>query len=114
MLKALMALSSSLKSIIVKTDNQFNRYISNFTHNQNFAFVSKETYLIFTVKGSVFTFDLKRELGSSSFSVVATKLFHNAGPRIDIPSLLLRSLVFRLLQLTLEKRVGYEWEGILK
>ena len=50
MLKALMALSSSPKSIIVKTDNQFNRYVSNFTHNQNFAFVSKETYLIFAVK----------------------------------------------------------------
>ena len=50
MLKALMALSSSPKSIIVKTDNQFNIYVSNFTHNQNFALVSKETYLIFAVK----------------------------------------------------------------
>ena len=50
MLKALMALSSSPKSIIVKTDSQFNRYVSNFTHNQNFALVSKETYLIFAVK----------------------------------------------------------------
>ena len=50
MLKALMALSSSPKSIIVKTDNQFNIYVSNFTHNPNFALVSKEPYLIFAVK----------------------------------------------------------------
>ena len=31
----------------------------------------------------VFTFDLKRELDSSSFSVLVTKLFHIAGSRAD-------------------------------
>ena len=43
------------------------------------------------------TFDLKRELDSSSFSVVATKLFYKAGTRLDICNLLLRCLVFGLL-----------------
>ena len=33
MQKALMALSSSPKSINVKAGNQFNSYVSNFTHN---------------------------------------------------------------------------------
>ena len=45
----------------------------------------------------VFTFYLKRELDSNSFSVLATKLFHIDGPRIDMRDLLLRSLVFGLL-----------------
>ena len=34
MQKALMAFSSSPKSMIVKAGNQFNGYVSNFTHNQ--------------------------------------------------------------------------------
>ena len=32
--KGLMALSSSPKSIIVKAGNQFNGYVSNYTHNK--------------------------------------------------------------------------------
>ena len=32
--KALMALSSSPKSKIIKADNQFNGYVFNFTHDQ--------------------------------------------------------------------------------
>ena len=56
----------------------------------------------------VFTFALKRELDSSSVFVLATKLFHITGSSIDILNLLLHSLVFGLLQLMLEKRVGYE------
>ena len=32
--KALMALSSSPKSKIIKAGNQFNGYVSNFTHDQ--------------------------------------------------------------------------------
>ena len=39
----------------------------------------------------VFIFDLKRELDSGSFSVLAAKLFHIAGPRIDIGNKHLRS-----------------------
>ena len=42
----------------------------------------------------MFTFHLKREPDSSSFSILATKLFHIAGPCIDIRNLLLRSPVF--------------------
>ena len=44
-----------------------------------------------------FTFALIRELDSSSFSVLATKLFHVAAHSIDIGSLLFRNLVFSLL-----------------
>ena len=62
-----------------------------------FAFILKEIYFIFKVKEFSFYFDLKRELDSNSFSVLATKLFHITGPRIDIRNLLLRSLVFGLL-----------------
>ena len=63
-----------------------------------FAFILKESYLIFKVNRSlVFTFNLKRELDLSSFSVLPTKLFDIAGPRIYIRNLLLRSLVFGLL-----------------
>ena len=45
----------------------------------------------------ILTFYLKRELDSNSFSVLAIKLFHIDGPRIDIRDQLLRSLVFGLL-----------------
>ena len=65
-----MALSSSPKSIIVKAGNQFNGYVSNFTHNQKIqnknklAFVFKEIYFIFKVKefSSYFLFKMRARL----------------------------------------------------
>ena len=69
-------------------------------------FIKKVTSFL-TSRSLFFTFDLKRELDSSSFSVLATKLFHIAGHCIDIWNLLLRSLIFGLLQFTLEKPVGH-------
>ena len=47
--------------------------------------------------GLVFTFDLKIELDSHCFSVLAAKLFHITGPSMNICNLLFRSLVFGLL-----------------
>ena len=99
MQKTLMALSSIPKPII-KADNRLNGYISNFTHNQkiqnksNLCVYFKVTSFLKS-KNLVFTFDLKRELDSSSFSALATKLFHIAGPRIQ--NLLLCGLVLDLL-----------------
>ena len=50
MQKALMALSSSHKSIIIKAGNQFNGYVSYFTHNQKIQDKTKEgRYFIFKV-----------------------------------------------------------------
>ena len=69
-------------------------------------FIKKVTSFL-TSRSLFFTFDLKRELDSSSFSVLATKLFHIAGHCVDIWNLLLRSLIFGLLQFTLEKPVGH-------
>ena len=54
---------------------------------------TKITFAFSKSRSVVFNFDLKRELDSSSFSVLSTKLFHIAGSRIDIRNLLLRSLV---------------------
>ena len=100
MQKTLIALPSSPKSIIVKAGNQFNGYVSNFNDNQkmkNFAFILKKVSSFSKSMSLVFTFNLKRELDSGSFSVLGTKLFHIAGSRIDIRNLLLRGLVFGLL-----------------
>ena len=106
-----MALSSSLNLIIVKAGKQFSGYVSNFTQSKKY----KTKVTLFSKSRSlVFTFALKRELDSSSFFVLATKLFHITGSPIDILNLLLHSLVFGLLQLMLEKRVWYEWERISK
>ena len=103
MQKALMAFSSSPKSRIIKAGNQLNGYVSNFTHDQkiqnknNLCIYFKRKLLFSKSRSLVFTFDLKRELDSSSFSLLAAKLFHIAGPFIDIWNLILRSLVFGLL-----------------
>ena len=67
--------------------------IKKYKRKINFAFISKKK----KSRSLVLNFDLKRELDSSSFSVLATKLFHVVGPRIDIRNLLLRSLVFGLV-----------------
>ena len=71
--------------------------MKNFKTKITFAFILKENEFIFKVRGFSFTFDLKRELETSSFSVLATKLFYINGIRIDIQNLLLRSLGFGLL-----------------
>ena len=93
MQKALMALQSSLKSIIVKAGNQFSDSVSNFTQNQKIQnknkhcvyFKRKLIYNLYSKSKSLhFTFDLKRELHSSSFSVLATKSFHITGPRVCV------------------------------
>ena len=105
MQKALMVLLQSPKSITVKADSQLNGYVSYFTHIQkiqnknNFCVYFKRNLSTSFSKSRslVFIFDLKRELDSSSFSVLVTKLFHIDGSRIDIRNLLLRSLVFALL-----------------
>ena len=67
--------------------------IKNCKTKATFAFILKESYLISKSRKWVFTFDFKRELDSSSFSVLATKFFHIAEPLIDLRNLLLRSLV---------------------
>ena len=56
-----------------------------------FAFISEKATSFSRLRSLVFTFDLKRDLGSSFFPVLATKLFHKARPRIDIQNLLLHS-----------------------
>ena len=83
--------------------NFFVTYVSNFTHNQNlqnksnFCVYFKRKLLQFQHQGFSFTFDLKRELETSSFLVLATKLFHVNGTRIDIQNFLFGSQCFGLL-----------------
>ena len=73
MQKALMASSSSPKSKL-KPGNQLKGHVSNFTHNQKMqqkitsAFILNKKLLHFQ-RSLAFTFDLKREVDSSSFSV---------------------------------------------
>ena len=56
MQKALMALSSTPKSLIVKAGNQFNGYLPDFTHNKKiqnkntFLFILQVSYFIPKVK----------------------------------------------------------------
>ena len=112
---------SSPESIIVKTGNQFNGYVSNVTHNQKirnknklYVYLKKRKITSFSKSRSVvFSFDLKRELHSSYFFLLAAKLFHKAWSWIDTKNLLLHTIVSGLVQFTLEKHVGYERVGIL-
>ena len=80
----------------------------------NFPFTSKESYFVFKVMELSLYFSLNRELDSSFFSILAMKLFHVAGPRMDLRNLHLRSLDFGLLYFTLEKHVGYESKSFFK
>ena len=56
-----------------------------------FAFILKKATSFSRLWSLVFTFDLKGDLGSSFFPVLATKLFHKSRLCIDIQNLLFHS-----------------------
>ena len=78
-------------------NNNNNNNNNNIKQKQLLRLFQKKVNSFSKSRGLVLTFNLKRELDSSSFSVLATKLFHMTGPRIDIRNLLWSSLVFGLL-----------------
>ena len=84
----------------IKNYWQFSGYVFNFTHEQKIqnknnlcVYFKKQVISFSNCRKLVFIFDLKTEPDSSSFFVLATKLFHIAGP----PKPTLRSLVFGVL-----------------
>ena len=66
----------------------------------------------FSKKGNfLFILVLKREDDLISFSVLPSRLFHVAGPLMEIRNLHLRNIICGILEFPLETRVGYEWAG---
>ena len=110
MQKALMALSSK----IFKAGDLILLMIKKYKTKITFAFILKESYFIFKVKEFSFCFWFKKKARLKFFLCISCKIVPYSWTSIDIRNLLLCSLVFGLLEIAIEKRFGYEWEGILK
>ena len=84
-----MTLPSSPKLIIVKTGNYsmlmclILLIIRKYKTNKKTLYLMKARIISF-LKSRIFIFDLKRELRSSYFFVIAITLFHIAGPCVWI------------------------------